>query len=530
MAVRLPPEAARVDSAKRRTTWRAYSSYLMLCGSRTGAPWSRIQSPLENRRFRPRRWRHIGCTADRPVTPQEELKELVAHLGLGNVAPVAHDTAWVARVGRAEAPNAPAFPEAIDWLLRHQQGDGTWGGRIAHHQDRVLSTLAAMLALAQWRETLGAVDAYTDRLHAAGWGIAPHLAALGRDPCALVAFHRQLAASLAEARWRGLVLPVGNDRPRGRAAATPAGDLREDGSAGSPAATARYLLRQPDSRPARAHLQALVARHGGAAAPDLEAAGLLEPAWVLHNVALTWPEHPSRAGTWSSEVASLRETFAARRLPADPSADDGASLALAFRVLCWAGEEPDPARLRGPQDETDPAPDAALPALPAGGCPHLLPGRAAGSVPVRRSRGGHPQDGRLSGPDRHHRPLLGRWPERLAVPRHRPCRHRPRPGPQPHRGGGGLDRADAAARRILGLLRTLHGRGVGVLRAGARLPPARGRQWSMPGAIEAGARWIEEARPRTPQEYEPLWVGEALFAPIWIVHATVLSALILAGR
>jgi halimadienyl-diphosphate synthase len=462
------------------------------------------------------------------VTPQEELKELVAQLGLGNVAPVAHDTAWVARVGRAEAPNAPAFPEAIDWLLRHQQGDGTWGGRIAHHQDRVLSTLAAMLALAQWREALGAVDAYTDRLHAAGWGIAPHLSALGRDPCALVGFHRQFAASLAEARWRGLVLPFGSDRPRGRATATPAGDLREDGSAGSPAATARYLLRQPGSRPARAHLEAIVARHGGAAAPDLEPAGLLEPAWVLHNVSLTWPEQPGRAGTWSSAVATLRERFAARRLPADPSCDDGASLALAFRVLCWAGEEPDPARLRGPQDETDLATDQPYQPFPRVGAhiAFLAALRAASPFPgreaaIRKSVGLLARtattdhfwvDGRHASP--YHAtgnavialgPGLSLTEEAVAwIQRTQ----------RPDGSWGFFERSTVEESAYCVQALACHRRAGGVV---------------APGAIEAGARWIEEARPRMPQDYEPLWVGEALFAPIWIVHATVLSALILAA-
>jgi halimadienyl-diphosphate synthase len=471
----------------------------------------------------------IPSTAEETTgaTPHEELKELVSRLGEGSVAPVSYHTAWTARVGQADAPNAPAFPRAIEWLLHHQHGDGTWGGLVAHHQDRVLSTLAAMLALAQWREVDGAFDAYTDRLHAAAWGLAPHLAALGRDPCALVDFDRRLAASLAEARWRGLVLPVTGERIRARAASS-AGGSEEDG-AGSPAVTARYLLRHPGSRPARAHLEAVVARHAGAAAPDLEAEGLLEAAWVLHNVALTWPDHPGRAGTWSPAVAGLRTRFSARRPPPGGPAlpADGASLALAFRVLCWAGEEPEPARLRGPRDDAGVAAERPYqPLARVGDHIHFLAALRAAQpfggreAAIRQTIGFLARtattdhywvDGRHASP--YHAtgqavialgPGLSLTEEAVAwIERTQ----------RPDGSWGFYDRSTVEESACCVQALACHRRAGGGVEA---------------AVVEAGARWIEQNRPARPRDYEPLWVGEALFAPTWVVHATVLSALTLA--
>ncbi len=60
---------------------------------------------------------------------------------------VPYDTAWVARL----APRFPGygFEQALTWLRQHQRVDGSWGGGVLHYHDRVICTLASIVALKQ---------------------------------------------------------------------------------------------------------------------------------------------------------------------------------------------------------------------------------------------------------------------------------------------------------------------------------------------------------------------------------------------
>lgn len=64
------------------------------------------------------------------------------------LSPSAYDTAWMARVRNAD--DSPRYPELLDWLLENQHDDGSWGGKIPYRHDRLLSTYAAMIALADY--------------------------------------------------------------------------------------------------------------------------------------------------------------------------------------------------------------------------------------------------------------------------------------------------------------------------------------------------------------------------------------------
>lgn len=80
-------------------------------------------------------------------------------LGIGKVLSVAYDTAWLARVPDFPDISKPAFPQALTWLRQHQLTDGSWGAPHPYHaQDRMLSTLAAILAISQWQNV-------TDQTH-----------------------------------------------------------------------------------------------------------------------------------------------------------------------------------------------------------------------------------------------------------------------------------------------------------------------------------------------------------------------------
>jgi len=62
------------------------------------------------------------------------------------LSPSAYDTAWMARV-RDEGGESARWPDLINWLVENQHVDGSWGGKIFYVHDRILCTLAALLAL-----------------------------------------------------------------------------------------------------------------------------------------------------------------------------------------------------------------------------------------------------------------------------------------------------------------------------------------------------------------------------------------------
>ena len=78
---------------------------------------------------------------------QARVQELLKGLGPGKMSDVAYDTAWVARLGEVDWEISS---RALAWLNEHQLPDGSWGAeRPYYYHDRLISTLAAMIALTQ---------------------------------------------------------------------------------------------------------------------------------------------------------------------------------------------------------------------------------------------------------------------------------------------------------------------------------------------------------------------------------------------
>jgi len=73
------------------------------------------------------------------------------------ITPSAYDTASVARVPAIDGSARPQFPQTVDWILKNQLKDGSWGTR-SHFllSDRLLATLSCVLALKKWK--VGAVQ------------------------------------------------------------------------------------------------------------------------------------------------------------------------------------------------------------------------------------------------------------------------------------------------------------------------------------------------------------------------------------
>jgi halimadienyl-diphosphate synthase len=74
------------------------------------------------------------------------ITKLIDEIGPGHMPSTAYDTAWAARLGDVDSSISN---HALAWLTKNQLPDGTWGApRPMYYHDRVICTLAAMIALA----------------------------------------------------------------------------------------------------------------------------------------------------------------------------------------------------------------------------------------------------------------------------------------------------------------------------------------------------------------------------------------------
>lgn len=77
----------------------------------------------------------------------EQVHQLLREIKYGTMSSLAYDTAWVARLGEIDWDLSG---QALEWLCTHQLPDGSWGAEQPfYYHDRVISTLAAMIALSQ---------------------------------------------------------------------------------------------------------------------------------------------------------------------------------------------------------------------------------------------------------------------------------------------------------------------------------------------------------------------------------------------
>jgi halimadienyl-diphosphate synthase len=320
----------------------------------------------DKREWAPLHWASTaGAERDlAPHTPQwtaQRADELVASLERGTTDPIAYPTAFVARL--REASGGPVFPRALEWLRRRQWPDGSWGGTVPHPSDRLVSTLAAVGALA------GAPEPWAPTAVRAGLAyLRAHPAAWRADTHELIAFELAVPYLLAEARERGLDLPYTEfaDLARlrtdklGRVPSeawsnqattllyslevlgagfdpAPAGRfLAANGSLGnSPSATAAYWAATGEPA-ALAYLRRLDAASPDGGFPEVYPIATFETAWVLHSL--------SRAGVLPSSarphLARLRQQLGDTGVAAiDPDfpVPDSDDSAMVFNVLLDAG-------------------------------------------------------------------------------------------------------------------------------------------------------------------------------------------------
>lgn len=78
----------------------------------------------------------------------EQIKQLIRQLGTSQISSAAYDTAWFAHLIEFDKSMGEG---ALEWLRENQMPNGCWGAEgVPYNHDRVICTLAAMIALTRW--------------------------------------------------------------------------------------------------------------------------------------------------------------------------------------------------------------------------------------------------------------------------------------------------------------------------------------------------------------------------------------------
>lgn len=306
----------------------------------------------------------------------QKARDIVQNLNC-RIGPSPYDVAWMVRVPSANGDGA-RWPDLIDWLLRNQRPDGSWGGYIPYYHDRILCTLTAMIALKEQGEgnAIGRAVARGERY------VWTNMHFLYHDPIELAGFELILPTLLAQARSLHLDVPThacgyGQVRaaklrllpqelvysPRTSVAFSleflgANGDpdrlqqiVGETGAiACSPATTAYLLMRGSQHPAALRYLEEMQVQPGGV--PHFYPFRIFEVAWVL--------EHLSFGGLCLSEDGLMSPALAEELSSAlgrngasmDPNfgITDGDTTAVTLNVLALSGYDIDSAILQHFED------------------------------------------------------------------------------------------------------------------------------------------------------------------------------------
>jgi halimadienyl-diphosphate synthase len=303
-------------------------------------------------------------------------KELVRGLN-GHMGPSPYDIAWMARVPAGDG-NGARWPDLIDWLIEHQWLDGSWGGEIRYYHDRILCTLAAILALRERGINQEAEDA-VERGERFIWH---NLHRLRHDPFELVGFELILPTLLKEALNLGLDVPhhtcgygrirqeklnliprellyspkittvhslefLGNDGDPKKLEQA----IAVNGSLGnSPATTSYYILQGGKNSQSFSYLETMLAYNQHVV--YLYPCFVFELAWVLHS--LSFRNEPivnwiTDASIWKRLSSNLNK----RGIGLDPTfgINDGDITSVTLRLLTMAGYSVDPTILAQFEDK-----------------------------------------------------------------------------------------------------------------------------------------------------------------------------------
>jgi halimadienyl-diphosphate synthase len=242
-------------------------------------------------------------------------RELLASLQQGAISPAAYDTAFVARLRQPDDPETLAYPQTLNWLLRSQNADGGFGTSLPIPKEKLISTISALLALADLPQNLQ--DGAAHRARAKALRFVYEDTGNWQTGLDTAGFELLLPALLEEAKARELPLPyerfmgisaqrdakIGHIPPRliynvatpllhsleymgnrldveaARAQLSPNGSF-----ANSPSATAYFLSKTRDEQ-ANEYIALLLRNRGDGSIPTVEPFEVFEISWVLYNLA-----------------------------------------------------------------------------------------------------------------------------------------------------------------------------------------------------------------------------------------------------
>nr|UVC58043.1 CPS6 protein [Isodon rubescens] len=78
----------------------------------------------------------------------ERIETMLQNMDEGEISIPPYDTAWVALV--EDTDGRPQSPTSLEWISNNQLADGSWGDRKFVIYDRILNTLACVVALTTW--------------------------------------------------------------------------------------------------------------------------------------------------------------------------------------------------------------------------------------------------------------------------------------------------------------------------------------------------------------------------------------------
>jgi halimadienyl-diphosphate synthase len=313
--------------------------------------------------------------ADRTLGPGQG-GSFVNEIGIGRsglMRPTAYDTAWLARIPAEHDLAVPAFPEALDWLRQNQRPDGSWGAEVEYLHDRVISTMAAILALAKQGED-GQDEHPIERGLRYIWEKADQL----KHEHETIGFEMILPTLAKECRELGLALPLlafeRYERMRDEKLARIPQDMlysrnttlafslefmgddfdaekarflqESNGSvAVSPSATAYFLTKWPDNVAARRYIADIVGAYGGKA-PQMFPFDVFETAWSLWNLLLADIEGCDQWITrHTGDLKALWDRGKGTSSSSSFSVVNADDSAMVFSVLRLVGLDPDPGPL-----------------------------------------------------------------------------------------------------------------------------------------------------------------------------------------
>lgn len=288
----------------------------------------------------------------------------------GHMGSSPYDIAWMARVPDPIGDGL-RWPYLIDWLIAHQQPDGSWGGSIRYYHDRILCTLTAIIAL----KDNGEEPVVKQAIMRGEKYIWHNLHRLRHDPFELVGFELILPTLLIEALDLGLDIPrhtcgYGRIRQQKLGLIPPAllyspkvttvhsleflgkdgnpEQMRQaiaaNGSLGnSPATTCYYLLRGGEDNRTFTYLQNMVKHNKDII--YLYPCRTFELTWVLHS--LSFCDRPLTDLVEASVWKELFDSLGKKGIGLDSTfgIEDGDITSVTMRLLTMAGYSVDPAVL-----------------------------------------------------------------------------------------------------------------------------------------------------------------------------------------